>query len=42
MTDFMSCDNDAAETARVFYYGDTVDFFKTLVYNACAANISKS
>lgn len=42
MTDFVSCDDDAAETTGVFNDGNTVDLFQSLVDDARSTNIRES
>lgn len=42
MTDFMSGDDDATETAGVLDDCNTVDLLQSLVNNASAPNVSES
>jgi hypothetical protein len=42
MSDFMSCDDDSAETTGVLDDGDTVDFLEAFVNYASSTNISES
>ncbi len=42
MTEFMSSDDDAWESACIFYDGDTVHFLETFVNDASTADVSES
>lgn len=42
MTNFMSSNNDATETASILNDGNTIDFFQALIYHTRSTNVSKS